>query len=454
MPYTSKTKVCVVVLVESGSLDSYGDEIEKLGSEIFNFIDDTLIPVAEKSVNFFQLKQENGIIKNMDGSDPPISLLYLIKDSQENVANNVQAEINNRYADNEPGIRGVISNDEHFSHSEFSETIYPSLILIKFDRDNPLVKIYPNFKVVNKPSDDMLLIDKGEYHRFFSFIRKLSRIRNIADNFSAKESPWDVEFTIKGSKDGQIFRKIIPNDDGAYHLPERFYYKIFVTVKTDHAYELQAKIIELSDDLSISLPFDDYNHYFVANRGEIAVTTDRYKMFAVAREKFSTSAYCICLIYSIDEPYVSHLSNLAFRGGAVKSSMLDAKKDISPIFSNGESKWGVKQLWIIIEGKDFKDLRYDTENNGKKDIPSSSYAPVPSYASSYASSSMSHAKTYTDITELLKHIDLLKYLEFFEENGFTSPAEIKTLTDNDLKDMGISMLGHRRRILSTISEMK
>eukprot|EP00485_Elphidium_margaritaceum_P022665 CAMPEP_0202715886 /NCGR_PEP_ID=MMETSP1385-20130828/95150_1 /ASSEMBLY_ACC=CAM_ASM_000861 /TAXON_ID=933848 /ORGANISM="Elphidium margaritaceum" /LENGTH=81 /DNA_ID=CAMNT_0049377367 /DNA_START=1 /DNA_END=246 /DNA_ORIENTATION=- len=45
------------------------------------------------------------------------------------------------------------------------------------------------------------------------------------------------------------------------------------------------------------------------------------------------------------------------------------------------------------------------------------------------------------------------YCRMFIENGFENMAVIKTMTDRDLFDIGITKLGHRKQILSEIQKL-
>ena len=51
-------------------------------------------------------------------------------------------------------------------------------------------------------------------------------------------------------------------------------------------------------------------------------------------------------------------------------------------------------------------------------------------------------KTYTKI-----------YLDKFIENGFDNMRSIKLLTDNDLKEIGINKLGHRKLIIKAVRDI-
>jgi hypothetical protein len=47
----------------------------------------------------------------------------------------------------------------------------------------------------------------------------------------------------------------------------------------------------------------------------------------------------------------------------------------------------------------------------------------------------------------LSSIGLSQYGETFESNGLTDPAVVATITESDLQAIGITMLGHKKKIL-------
>lgn len=51
------------------------------------------------------------------------------------------------------------------------------------------------------------------------------------------------------------------------------------------------------------------------------------------------------------------------------------------------------------------------------------------------------------VAEWLASIGLANYTELFEHNDLIEPTTIAALNDKDLKDAGISSLGHRKKIL-------
>lgn len=59
----------------------------------------------------------------------------------------------------------------------------------------------------------------------------------------------------------------------------------------------------------------------------------------------------------------------------------------------------------------------------------------------------------SDLRELLEKIDLAKYFSVFQEQEVDLPT-FMTLTDKDLKELGISTFGIRKKILVTIQDLK
>ena len=58
-----------------------------------------------------------------------------------------------------------------------------------------------------------------------------------------------------------------------------------------------------------------------------------------------------------------------------------------------------------------------------------------------------------NIRDYLEKKDLQQYIELFEKNDVTFDV-LKILTDEDLKELGIESLGHRKKLLGDIQEFK
>ena len=57
-----------------------------------------------------------------------------------------------------------------------------------------------------------------------------------------------------------------------------------------------------------------------------------------------------------------------------------------------------------------------------------------------------------DIGEWLRSIDLGQYEATFRDNEIDDEI-VRSLTADDLKDLGVALVGHRRRILTAIAEL-
>ena len=60
-------------------------------------------------------------------------------------------------------------------------------------------------------------------------------------------------------------------------------------------------------------------------------------------------------------------------------------------------------------------------------------------------------KPESTINDILSDLNLIKYSYCFQEMNFD---EFKELSDSDLKDLGISLIGPRRKLSSKIAKLK
>ena len=60
-------------------------------------------------------------------------------------------------------------------------------------------------------------------------------------------------------------------------------------------------------------------------------------------------------------------------------------------------------------------------------------------------------KPESTINDILSELNLIKYSYCFQEMNFD---EFKELNDSDLKDLGISLIGPRRKLSSKIANLK
>ena len=58
------------------------------------------------------------------------------------------------------------------------------------------------------------------------------------------------------------------------------------------------------------------------------------------------------------------------------------------------------------------------------------------------------------LKEWLDSIGLGHYMEKFSDRGLVTPRQILELTDNDLKEIGIAAVGHRNKIMKSITTTK
>ena len=62
-----------------------------------------------------------------------------------------------------------------------------------------------------------------------------------------------------------------------------------------------------------------------------------------------------------------------------------------------------------------------------------------------------HAGTGLSVTEFLKQADVEKYSALFDERQIVTMDELLRLTDDDLKEMGLTLMGPRRKLTSAIA---
>ena len=75
----------------------------------------------------------------------------------------------------------------------------------------------------------------------------------------------------------------------------------------------------------------------------------------------------------------------------------------------------------------------------KKNAQTTEAATVPSPSNSLS------------VTEFLKQADVEKYSALFEERKIVTMEELLLLTDDDLKDIGLKLMGPRRKLTSAIA---
>lgn len=55
-----------------------------------------------------------------------------------------------------------------------------------------------------------------------------------------------------------------------------------------------------------------------------------------------------------------------------------------------------------------------------------------------------------DLSSWLEAIKMQQYLKVFTESGYATPKDVLYLTSEDLQSFGISILGHRKKLLKAI----
>ena len=58
-----------------------------------------------------------------------------------------------------------------------------------------------------------------------------------------------------------------------------------------------------------------------------------------------------------------------------------------------------------------------------------------------------------DIADWLQSLDMQQYEEAFRDNAIDA-AVLPELTADDLKDLGVNLVGHRRRLLAAIAALR
>ena len=62
-------------------------------------------------------------------------------------------------------------------------------------------------------------------------------------------------------------------------------------------------------------------------------------------------------------------------------------------------------------------------------------------------------RSTTSVKEWLNEIKMSSYMPHFAAAGYEQLTDLAGLLDNDLKDLGISLVGHRNKMLRTIRSL-
>ena len=65
-----------------------------------------------------------------------------------------------------------------------------------------------------------------------------------------------------------------------------------------------------------------------------------------------------------------------------------------------------------------------------------------------------YASVSGSLEDWLEAIKMSQYTSFFQERGFISPKQLMNFTLDDLQDIGIAPIGHRKKILKAIRTTK
>ncbi|XP_029548307.1 ephrin type-A receptor 5 [Salmo trutta] len=75
-------------------------------------------------------------------------------------------------------------------------------------------------------------------------------------------------------------------------------------------------------------------------------------------------------------------------------------------------------------------------------------------ATGYQSGGLREAIGYQSIEEWLKGIKMGRYVELFMDSGYTSVEVVSHMTLDDLRRVGVNLVGHQKKIINSIQEMR
>lgn len=76
------------------------------------------------------------------------------------------------------------------------------------------------------------------------------------------------------------------------------------------------------------------------------------------------------------------------------------------------------------------------------------------YFSFHSDEIFDYASVFGSLEDWLEVIKMSQYTSFFQERGFISPKQLMNFTLDDLQDIGIAPIGHRKKILKAIRTTK
>ncbi|KAI1238455.1 hypothetical protein IHE44_0013187 [Lamprotornis superbus] len=61
---------------------------------------------------------------------------------------------------------------------------------------------------------------------------------------------------------------------------------------------------------------------------------------------------------------------------------------------------------------------------------------------------------YRSVSEWLEAIKMGRYTEIFMENGYSSMDAVAQVTLEDLRRLGVTLIGHQKKIMNSLQDMK
>ena len=427
-----------VVVVFKGKFDGLKEYVSDLNDEI------AAIRKDFKNCRILGLEISSGEIKQHEISS---DIEERIKKSEEHTKDNYLEEFKNT------GLRA----DDYFDFA-----IDSSFIIVEFFSEKFSIKVYPNFGYFNNRADSFEF-PLGKAWKLFSLIQKICHQRSIfagtaAHNDDSLLKP-DISLMVCEHY-SEMFTPYSRAEDGAYHLRhgKEFDYCEYLA-KWDGDGELYLKAIELSDDYSVGFPFDRHIHRLTGKKASVILEAAGNYMFSVNREKISSGVYCVLIYYSDKKFDLSKISRESFRGGLVTTK--DDSPPYVPSFNGTPGRWGVIPFWKVLEkGKFDRDEYFENMVvKLKSDIPereSSLNEDNLAGSSSTGDNSINgdDKKKIFDFNEWINSIRLNEYNQMIKDGGFDDLETLFLMTEDDLKQIGVVKLGHRRRIIAEIGSLK
>ncbi|KAG7253479.1 hypothetical protein CRUP_033813, partial [Coryphaenoides rupestris] len=72
----------------------------------------------------------------------------------------------------------------------------------------------------------------------------------------------------------------------------------------------------------------------------------------------------------------------------------------------------------------------------------------------HASVEAAHTTLSQSVGEWLDSIKMGRYTELFMEGGFSSLETVAQMTSEDLRQVGVNLAGHQKKIITNIQEMR